>query len=74
MYAFWAVGSMVDEAMKSAAALEEDGISAGVVNMRFVKPLDSELLVKTAQQYKNIVNYGRRLFKRRRRQRRTGSA
>ena len=51
----WAVGSMVDEAMKAAAALEEDGISAGVVNMRFVKPLDSELLVKTAQQYKNIV-------------------
>ena len=51
----WAVGSMVDEAMKAAAALEEDGISAGVVNMRFVKPFDSELLVKTAQQYKNIV-------------------
>ena len=51
----WAVGSMVDEAMKAAAALEEDGVSAGVVNMRFVKPLDSELLVKTAQQYKNIV-------------------
>ena len=46
---------MVDEAMKAAAALEEDGVSAGVVNMRFVKPLDSELLVKTAQQYKNIV-------------------
>lgn len=51
----WAVGSMVDEAMKAAADLEEYGISAGVVNMRFVKPLDSELLVKTAQQYKNIV-------------------
>lgn len=51
----WAVGSMVDEAMKAAAALEEDGVSAGVVNMRFVKPLDSELLVKTAQHYKNIV-------------------
>ena len=51
----WAVGSMVDEAVKAAEALEEQGISAGVVNMRFVKPLDTELLVKTALQCKNIV-------------------
>ena len=51
----WAVGSMVDEAVKAAEALAELGISAGVVNMRFVKPLDTELLVKTALQCKNIV-------------------
>ena len=51
----WAVGSMVDEAVKAAEALAEKGISAGVVNMRFVKPLDTELLVKTALQCKNIV-------------------
>ena len=51
----WAVGSMVDEAVKVAEALAEQGISAGVVNMRFVKPLDTELLVKTALQCKNIV-------------------
>lgn len=51
----WAVGSMVDEAVKAAEALEEQGISAGLVNMRFVKPLDTELLVKTALQCKNIV-------------------
>ena len=51
----WAVGSMVDEAVKAAEALAEQGISAGVVNMRFVKPLDTELLVKTALQCKNIV-------------------
>ena len=51
----WAVGSMVDEAVKTAEALAEQGISAGVVNMRFVKPLDTELLVKTALQCKNIV-------------------
>ena len=51
----WAIGSMVDEAVKAAAALKEKGISAGVVNMRFVKPLDSGLLVKTAMQCKNIV-------------------
>ena len=51
----WAIGSMVDEAVKAAEALAEKGISAGVVNMRFVKPLDTELLVKTALQCKNIV-------------------
>ena len=51
----WAVGSMVDEAVKAAEALAEQGISAGVVNMRFVKPLDTELLVKKALQCKNIV-------------------
>ncbi len=51
----WAIGSMVDEAVKAAEALAEQGISAGVVNMRFVKPLDTELLVKTALQCKNIV-------------------
>ena len=51
----WAVGSMLDEAVKAAEALAEQGISAGVVNMRFVKPLDTELLVKTALQCKNIV-------------------
>ena len=51
----WAAGSMVDEAVKAAEALAEQGISTGVVNMRFVKPLDTELLVKTALQCKNIV-------------------
>lgn len=51
----WAVGSMVDEAVKAAEALEEKGISVGVVNMRFVKPLDSGMLIKTAMQCKNIV-------------------
>ncbi len=51
----WAAGSMVAEAVKAADALAEKGISAGVVNMRFVKPLDTELLVKTAMQSKKIV-------------------
>lgn len=51
----WAAGSMVAEAVKAADSLAEKGISAGVVNMRFIKPLDTELLVKTAMQCKNIV-------------------
>ena len=36
----WAIGSMVQSALQAADKLAEQGISAGVVNMRFAKPLD----------------------------------
>jgi 1-deoxy-D-xylulose-5-phosphate synthase len=42
--ALLAVGSMVHPTLEAAALLEEQGISAEVVDMRFVKPLDTELL------------------------------
>ena len=45
----WAVGSMVETARAVSLLLKENGISAGVVNARFVKPLDSALLRQTAQ-------------------------
>lgn len=51
----WAIGSMVQSALQVAAKLAEQGISAGVVNMRFAKPLDEELLLKHAAQYGKIV-------------------
>jgi 1-deoxy-D-xylulose-5-phosphate synthase len=38
-----ALGSMVKPSMEAAALLEEEGISAGVANCRFVKPLDKRL-------------------------------
>jgi len=38
-----AVGSMVAPSLAAAATLEEKGIHAGVVNVRFVKPLDPAL-------------------------------
>lgn len=44
--AFLAVGNMVSKARQAAALLQEQGIAAGVVNMRFVKPLDEELLAE----------------------------
>jgi 1-deoxy-D-xylulose-5-phosphate synthase len=47
----WAIGSMVQTALKVAELLEEQGIKAGVVNMRFAKPLDEELLVAQAAKY-----------------------
>ncbi|HID11143.1 MAG TPA: 1-deoxy-D-xylulose-5-phosphate synthase [Candidatus Latescibacteria bacterium] len=45
----WAVGSMVYPSLEAANLLDAKGLSFGVVNARFVKPLDSELLLKSAQ-------------------------
>jgi len=45
----WALGPMVTDALKLAARLEqEENISVGVVNARFVKPLDRTLLLSHA--------------------------
>lgn len=52
---FWAIGSMVKPALDAAELLAKEGISAGVVNMRFAKPLDTELLKAHAQRYGKIV-------------------
>lgn len=51
----WAIGSMVQSAAQAAEKLAEQDISAGVVNMRFVKPLDKELLLAQAREYGKIV-------------------
>ncbi len=45
----WALGPMVTEALKIAGRLAaEEGLSVGVVNARFVKPLDRTLLLSQA--------------------------
>ena len=45
----WALGPMVADALKLAARLErEEQLSVGVVNARFVKPLDHNLLLSQA--------------------------
>ena len=53
--AILAVGSMVDVAQKTAKLLKEEGLSAAVVNMRTVKPLDEELLHRMAHEKKMLV-------------------
>ena len=45
----WAIGSMVKTACQVAELLAVDGIHANVVNARFVKPLDGELLAAMAE-------------------------
>lgn len=52
---FWAIGSMVQSALEAAAILAQQGVSAGVVNMRFAKPLDEELLLEHARRYGRLV-------------------
>lgn len=44
-----AVGPMVQVAEEAAELLKREGISASVVNARFLKPLDGEMLAKLAQ-------------------------
>ena len=53
--ALLAVGTMVDAAKKAAAMLEEKGVHAAVVNMRFVKPLDTATIDATATKNKLLV-------------------
>lgn len=43
-----AVGTMVGPALEAAATLEGEGIDLTVVNVRFVKPLDRELILSYA--------------------------
>ncbi len=50
-----AVGSMVRPALEAATAMEEKGISAGVLDARFVKPLDRELILRKAAQTGHVL-------------------
>ncbi|MDP2688837.1 MAG: 1-deoxy-D-xylulose-5-phosphate synthase [Deltaproteobacteria bacterium] len=50
-----ALGNMVCPALDAARALQSSGIKAGVINARFVKPLDSGLILKAAASTDGIV-------------------
>jgi len=50
-----AIGATVYPALQAAEALKEKGIAAGVVNARFVKPLDAELILGAARQTGRIL-------------------
>ncbi len=50
-----AIGSMVAVALQAVDVLAEQGIKAGVINLRFAKPLDEELLVQAAKKYSKLV-------------------
>lgn len=48
-------GTMVHSAMQAAEILNEHGIQATVVNARFVKPLDTDLILPLAQRIGKVV-------------------
>jgi 1-deoxy-D-xylulose-5-phosphate synthase len=50
-----ALGSMVYPSLEAACRLEEEGISLAVVNARFAKPLDDELIRGFAQKGRTII-------------------
>ncbi len=52
---FFAVGAMVAPALKLAEKLDEEGLSCAVVNARFIKPLDGELLATWAKKTRGVV-------------------
>jgi len=50
-----AFGAMVDPSMKTAAMLEEKGLSVAVINARFAKPIDKNLIMEYAKKTGCIV-------------------
>lgn len=48
-------GTMVNTALQVGAILQEHGIAATVINARFVKPLDTELILPLAQSIGKVV-------------------
>lgn len=50
-----ALGNRVSPALEAAETLSETGIEATVVNARFIKPLDTELILDLAQQIGKVI-------------------
>jgi pyruvate dehydrogenase E1 component beta subunit len=47
---------MVDIALKAAETLAEQGISAEVINLRTIRPLDVETIVKSVKKTNRVVS------------------
>lgn len=50
-----AVGSMVSSAYEAAQALGQQGIRAAVINVRFIKPFDTEAILAHASESKRLI-------------------
>ena len=50
-----AIGATVHQGMEAAERLEQEGISVAVINARFVKPLDGDLIGTVAKQVKCLL-------------------
>ncbi len=50
-----AIGSTVYPALEAAEILDKNGINTGVIDARFVKPLDEELILDALNNYKKVL-------------------
>ena len=50
-----AIGKMVERAVEVAQILEKENIDAEIINARFLKPLDKQTILKSAEKTKNII-------------------
>ncbi|HHV46577.1 MAG TPA: transketolase family protein [Tissierellia bacterium] len=50
-----AAGVMVAKALEAAERLEKEGISARVINMPTIKPIDKDIIIKAAKETRGIV-------------------
>jgi len=50
-----AAGRCVSDAMEAAEAMRSEGISATIVNSRFVKPLDADLILNLVQRIPRVI-------------------
>ncbi|MFW6278896.1 MAG: 1-deoxy-D-xylulose-5-phosphate synthase [Bacillota bacterium] len=50
-----AIGSRVYPALEAAELLQEEGVSTGVINARYVKPLDRKLLLESIPDYDYVL-------------------
>jgi 1-deoxy-D-xylulose-5-phosphate synthase len=53
--AIFAVGTLVYQALEAAEILSREGKEAAVINCRFIKPLDEQLLVEWSERTKSVV-------------------
>ncbi len=51
----WGYGAIVNQVLAAADRLRRRGVEVGVVDARYAKPLDEELLARHAQRYKHIL-------------------
>lgn len=51
----WAYGALVHEALAAAERLRRDGLEVGVVDARFAKPLDEDLLAQHLRRHEHLV-------------------
>ncbi len=51
----WAYGALVNQALEAADSLRQRGVRVGLVDARFAKPLDEELLAQHLSSYRAVI-------------------